>query len=671
MNFQDVIRSVYDKDQNLLRTSAGSSSSTVYIGTPTLYAVVNTGGSAANVTLNPSPNFIGIVTVANSQTNTGNVTLNGGPNQIGSVTVSNPITVGNAMVTVTLGTKLDSTNDSVDIKSGATVTPASAWTDPKTFIGLVTAVGTFGNTGNTTLNPSPNFIGIVTVANPGATSGNVTLDPGSKTGIVGNLTLSDSKGYIGLVTANIVGSVNTGMLTIFPGPNQIGSVTVSNPITIGNAMVTVTLGTKLDSTNDSVDIKSGATVTPASAWTDPTTYIGLVTATLSGSVNTGMTTLFPGPNQIGSVTVSNQVPVNVVGNLTLSDPKGFIGLVTMGGGTAWKDPNTYIGLVTATMAGSVNTGMTTLFPGPNQIGSVTVSNPITLNSVVTLSPSVNSIGFTTVAGIVTANLGTGNVTLNASNANIGSVSVLGGGIGINAGINNIGFTTVYNATAWPDPKTYVGLVTIGHTANVAVIGNLTLSNSNAYIGLTTSTLGIGTQKIGLVTLSASNANIGSVSVLGGTIAVSGLSGNVTLSDAKTYVGLTTSTLGVGTTFIGLVTAWTRNAGTAKTLISLPVGLGQNSLATVAVPTNANKINVTNFVLSSNITTVVAIKSGVTYLTGNASLGITLFPGGGFELPGSPDSPSWIGLPSGALVVEKRDPGGTTSAIGGGLIYFDE
>lgn len=52
-----------------------------------------------------------------------------------------------------------------------------------------------------------NFIGIVTVANPGAT-GNVTLDAGSRTGILGNLTLSDPKNFIGLVTATL-GSMAT------------------------------------------------------------------------------------------------------------------------------------------------------------------------------------------------------------------------------------------------------------------------------------------------------------------------------------------------------------------------------------------------------------------------------------------------------------------------------
>lgn len=189
-----------------------------------------------------------------------------------------------------------------------------------------------------------------------------------------------------------------------------------------------------------------------------------------------------------------------------------------------------------------------------------------------------------------------------------------------------------------------------------IVGNVTLSPSINSIGFAT---------VSVAAIAAGNNNIGDVDVA--TIAA----GANYIGLASVNIGGTLPALAAGTNFIGLVTAWTRNAGTAKTLISLPVGLGANSLATIAVPTNANKINATNLILSSNVTTEVAIKSGVTYLTGNASLGITLFPGGGFEMPGSPDSPAWIGLPSGAMVIEKRDTGGTVSKIGGGVIYFDE
>lgn len=80
--------------------------------------------------------------------------------------------------------------------------------------------------GLATLAPSPNFVGIMTVANP-VTSflGNVTLDAGSRTGIVGNVTLSDPKGFIGLVTAT--GSLSFGgNVTLNPSPNFIGLATV-------------------------------------------------------------------------------------------------------------------------------------------------------------------------------------------------------------------------------------------------------------------------------------------------------------------------------------------------------------------------------------------------------------------------------------------------------------
>ena len=208
---------------------------------------------------------------------------------------------------------------------------------------------------------------------------------------------------------------------------------------------------------------------------------------------------------------------------------------------------------------------------------------------------------------------------------------------------------VVNTGAAGDSVNNIGFATVTQVNQPALVG------STANIG-SVSVLG------GALSLQASTLNIGSVSILGGSIVVGAGINNI---------GFVTVKNAAGTQFMGLVTAVTRNAGTLKTLIPLPIGLGQNSIATVAIPTNANKINLTQLILSSNVTTEVAIKSGVTYLTGNASLGVTLFPGGGFVMNGAPDSPAWIGLPSGAMVVEKRDAGGTVSKIGGNVIYFDE
>lgn len=350
----------------------------------------------------------------------------------------------------------------------------------------------------------------------------------------------------------------------------------------------------------------------------------------------------------GTITTVTDItnPVAVKGNMTLSDSKTFIGLVsvsgftnplpvTFSGNVTLSDAKTYIGLTTSTLgAGIAGIGFATvnvaaIAAGDNNIGNVDIAS---------IAAGDNNIGnVDIVSGTITA------VT------DITNPVALKGNVTLSDAKTFIGLTT---STLGASPA-FVGIVTVTNRDRT-ITGNMTLSDAKTYVGLVTATNGLGDRFIGLVTAW-----------------VSGMAGNVTLSDAKTFIGLATTVNGAGDRFIGLVTANSRNAGTTKSLIILPVGLGNNSLATVAVPTNAQKINVTHLLLSSNITTEIAIKSGVTYLTGNASLGVTLFPGGGFELPGSPDSPSWIGLPSGSLNIEKRDGGGTVSKISGHAIYFDE
>lgn len=481
-----------------------------------------------------------------------------------------------------------------------------------------------------TLNNTPTVFAVVNTSAAGQAS--VALD--ASLAKIGFATVHVGTPTLFAVVNTSAAGVGESMVTLYPGPNQIGSVTVSNPITL-NSVVTI---------SPSVNSIGFATVQVASIAAG-VNYVGLASVNIGGT----LPALVAGTAQVGSVTVSNPITLNSV--VTLSPSINSIGFATVHVGT----PTLFA--VVNTGAPGVGESMVTLFPGPNQIGSVTVSNPVTLNSVVTLSSSINSIGFATVhvgtptlfAVVNTGAPGVGEsmVTLFPGPNQIGSVTVsnpvlLNSVVTLSSSVNSIGFATVQVASIAAGAN-YIGL------ASVNVGGTVAVTQSGTW------------DEVGI------NDSGNSITVDGSVV----VSGNVTLADAKGYVGLTTTTLGVGTQFIGLVTAWSRNAGTTKTLVSLPVGLGANSLSTLAVPTNENKIKVTNFLLSSNVTTEIAIMSGVTYLTGNASLGVTLFPGGGFELPGSPDSPSWIGLPSGALVVEKRDPGGTVSKIGGGVIYFDE
>lgn len=268
------------------------------LSTTTIYAVVNTGGSAANVTLNPSPNQIGSVTVSNQldirsilsaptlnvvtqaiTVNSGMLTLFPGPSQIGSVTISNNPTLGTG------------TN----------------------FIGLAT-VSVANTVGNATLNPGPNQIGSVTVSNfpttqPVSFAQLVSLASGTEVRSLATiLNALDIRSILSAPTLNVVTqaiTVNSGMLTLFPGPNQIGSVTISNqpPLIASSAYI------GLASVNVGNVVNSIATIAPR------TDYIGLMS--VSGNVvvsnfvspNVGNVTLNPGPSQIGSVTISNMQPL--------------------------------------------------------------------------------------------------------------------------------------------------------------------------------------------------------------------------------------------------------------------------------------------------------------------------------------------------------------------------
>lgn len=296
-----------------------------------------------------------------------------------------------------------------------------------------------------------------------------------------------------------------------------------------------------------------------------------------------------------------------------------------------------VAISTPTLFAVVNTGaagvgnsMVTINPRTDYFGLVSVSGNVAVSSLPALAAGANFIGLVSVRGKVGAFLtglgadGSGDISEDISGDGSGSSSTPDVVLPVGA------FPMLYTGTAWDK-------------ARIANIAN--------------ATTGVGLLGAGILGFDGTNYR----RVITGTDGR--MQANVTVNNPVA--------LAAGTQFIGLVTAWTRNAGTTKTLVPLPVGLGNNSLATVAVPTNSNKINLTQLILNSNVTTEIAIKSGVTYLTGNASLGVTLFPGGGFVMNGAPDSPVWISLPSGAMVIEKRDPGGTVSKVGGNVIYFDE
>lgn len=456
------------------------------------------------------------------------------------------------------------------------------------------------------------------------------------------------------------GSLNAKRVSIVAG--AVGNATVN---IAGSATIYAVVNTSAPGVSNSI-------VTIANTPLD-TQIIGNVT--LSGPLPTGL-------NNIGFATVAVSTPTifAVVNTGASGDPKTYIGLTT----TTLGISDQFVGLVTVVQSSSNRSivgnvtlddgSLTGLVAGINSIGFATVhiGTPTIFAVVNTGAPGTTDItsnsgitvyqgGTWTVTQASSARTITGNVTLSDSKTFIGLTTVNIGSsntVVLGSGVGNIGFATVnqVNQPALVAGSAYVGLMTvdIGTNKSISILGNVTLTDPKTFIGLATTVNGAGTRFIGLVTVVQSSS-------------ARTITGNVTLSDSKTYIGLNTVTVGVGDKFIGLVTAQTRNAGSAKTLVPVPFAFG-SSVATIAVPTNANVMYITNMILSANATTQVRMKSGVTYMTGNASIGISLNPNGGYVLTGSPDSPSWIGCPSGAVVLEKND---ATTLVGGHLIYFQE
>lgn len=229
--------------------------------------------------------------------------------------------------------------------------------------------------------------------------------------------------------------------------------------------------------------------------------------------------------------------------------------------------------------------------GKNYIGLVTVANTVTVGAHA-LTAGVAGIGFTTVA------IASGSVGLNAGTAGIGFATVK-----VDTGTKYIGLATVNIGTikAWANPNTYIGLVT-------AVVSSTARS----------------------------------------------ITGNVTISDSKGFIGLTSVQ---GNVNIG---------GTNKTLIPKPIAISASGDATIFVPSSTFKV--THLLLNSDATVRMTIKSGASYLVGNASVGVTLSPNGGWVENGSPISPVYVGLANAASFVVNTS---ATANVGGKVIYFEE
>lgn len=249
----------------------------------------------------------------------------------------------------------------------------------------------------------------------------------------------------------------------------------------------------------------GANLQPLSVDSGGGINLGSSSATIHAVVNTGavgiqnsMVTLNAGPNQIGSVTVSNIVnsivtvanPFN--GLVTINPRTDYVGLMSISGNVAQSGSWDIRSLNSAaTLYAVVNTGAgnsnVTLNPGPNQIGSVTISHPLTIAGF--SGPTIYAVVNTGAAGVQDSL-----VTINPRTDYIGLMSISGGITNL-AGTAQIGSVTVSNIVGGIvtiAPRTdYIGLVSIsGSVVNLsgtAQIGSVTVSNTINALATTTNT----------------------------------------------------------------------------------------------------------------------------------------------------------------------------------------
>lgn len=212
--------------------------------------------------------------------------------------------------------------------------------------------------------------------------------------------------------------VSFGLVSLASGTEIRSTATINNfpatyPVTDNGGSLTIDGSVGITAGVNNIGDVDVLTLPPLPTGTN---FIGLATVTMANSLSIGMTTLFPGPSQIGSVTVSNFPGSQAVTGtfFQATQPVSFNQLVSLASGTlVGLNPSAnHIGSVS--IFGNINTtaGMTTLFPGPNQIGSVTVSNfpatqPVSFGLVslasgtfVSLNTGVNFIGLVSVQGNV-------------------------------------------------------------------------------------------------------------------------------------------------------------------------------------------------------------------------------------------------------------------------------
>ena len=389
-------------------------------------------------------------------------------------------------------------------------------------------------------------------------------------------------------------------------------------------------------------------------------YVGLVTNTDArpilgaGSPQAGYISLLSGSPQLvtiwndskayiglATIDIGTNNNVAIKGNVTLSDSKGFIGLVSIAqpinANVSLGASAQYIGLTTVVIGGGALASVATIY--------AVVNTAAAGQSSIVLDNSVSKIGFATVhqgdnPWITRLN---SNVTLNTSVNWVGfaTVAIGSGGAGDGAILDGVTATiksSVYSTASGSALAVQLKSVD-GTTANLDSAGDFqsdikSIAAGANYIGLTSVNVGgtlpalsAGAAFIGLATVNIGSSNtvvLGAGAALAGIVTIANsnvrsLTGNVTLSDAKTYIGLTTTTLGAGTANIGFATIFQAFPGGATVYSGVISATGNT---TVFVAPVSNLFFLKDLHISSLGRSEVEIRSGATTIIPFTSLSTT-------------------------------------------------
>lgn len=393
------------------------------------------------------------------------------------------------------------------------------------------------------------------------TSGNVINSFGS----LATVSIGSSATLYAVVNADTFTSTAT--ITLNTGTAQIGSVTVSNPITLGSNVT-------LNASNAYIGLVTVANTVPVTGtfWQDNQTVSGTVAATQSGTWD--------------------EVGINDSGNSITVD-----GTVSLGAGTA------YVGLASVNIGGT----LPALTASSAYIGLVTVASTVQLRA------GTAAIGFATVRigsgtqyiGLASVNIGGTLPALVAGTAYVGLASVNIGGTlpALAAGTAQIGSVTIANQQPLVAGTAWIGFATtavassatlyaVVNTAATSGLATINVNTGAAWIGLATTTIGSAPTLYAVVNTSAA-----------GTVDVTSSSGvtvfqGVANWDIRDLTSVSDSVEAVQGTAADL-NMTEANSGSIKTAVEVIDNIVSGSEAQVdvvaALPTGANFIGLATVV----------------------------------------------------------------------------